>query len=68
MIDYIPGFFDPKVIVRLSAWLDIEAQSKIFFAPSLLYQEVFRHLKFWGRLEVVVVFFKSYTYNFLVNG
>ena len=45
-----------------------EAQSQIFSA-NFPYQEVFRHCNFQGHFRVVVVFyFKSHTYNYLVNG
>ena len=69
MIVLLLRFCCPKMIVRLSTQLEMEAQSQIFSHQNLLvYQEGFSHRNFQGHFGVVVVFyFKSHTYNFLVN-
>ena len=60
-------FFGPKMIVRLRAQLEIEAQSQIFSHQSVYIKEYFDSAisgTFWSSC---VFYLKSHTYNNLVS-
>jgi hypothetical protein len=69
MIVLPPGFFRLKII----EWFICPARNLRleikFLVPNFHHQKVFRHRNFGGHCEVLVVFyFQSHTYNYLVNG
>ena len=68
-LSYFPDFVVPKWLSGLSAWLEIWGSESNISVPNFTYQEVFWHRNFWGHFGVVVVvYFKSHTYNYSVNG
>ena len=68
MIVPLPGFFCPRMIVRWTARLEIEAQSQIFSHQTIYIKRFFWHRNFRGHFEVFVVFYpKSHTYTYSVN-
>lgn len=59
------GIFRPIMIVWLSTWLEIEAQSQMILHQTFYTKQVFLHHNFRRRFGVVFVFyFKSHSYNY----
>ena len=69
LLSYTLDFFVSKWLSDLFARLEIWGSKSNIFMSNFLYQEVFRYCNFQGRFGIVVfIYFKSYTYNYLVNG
>ena len=69
LLSYFPYLFVPKWLSGLYVRLEFEAQSQIFLHQTFYIKLSFDDSHFRGRFRVVLVFyFKSHIYNYLVNG
>ena len=69
MIVLLPGFFGLKTIVRLTCPTRTLRLSQIFLCQTFYIKKSFLHCNFRGHFRVVVVlYFKSHTYNYSVHG